>query len=250
MLLRPLLIAIQFLTRCPVRLRQTPAEAEMGQAVLYFPLAGVLIGLVMLLVIKITGLMLAPAWLAAALVLTSWVLCTGGLHLDGLADSVDAWAGGRGDRERTLRIMKDPTCGAMGVIAIVLVLLLKFTALVSLLSADQAWRILIAPVLGRTVLPLLFLSTPYARADGLGAAMAAHLPRKPAIAVIVTTCVAMVLLFGMIGLITVFVGAMLFILLKRKMISVIGGMTGDTAGAAVEMMELMVLLSCALCYRV
>jgi adenosylcobinamide-GDP ribazoletransferase len=67
--------------------------------------------------------------LHAALLLTVWVLLSGGLHLDGLADSADAWLGGFGDRERTLTIMKDPRSGPIAVVVLVLVLLLKFCAL-------------------------------------------------------------------------------------------------------------------------
>ncbi|PWQ89005.1 adenosylcobinamide-GDP ribazoletransferase, partial [Enterococcus faecium] len=70
-----------------------------------------------------------PSPLHAALLLTLWVLLSGALHLDGLADSADAWLGGFGDRERTLRIMKDPRSGPIAVVTLVLVLLLKFCAL-------------------------------------------------------------------------------------------------------------------------
>lgn len=243
MSLRPFLIAVQFLTRFPIRLNQVPSQEEMGQSVLYFPLVGLLIGVLLILIVKITVALHVSVWLSAALVVTSWVLATGGLHLDGLADSVDAWAGGRGDRARTLEIMKDPTCGAMAITAVFLVLLLKVSALTGLVSGPHPWRILIAPILGRAVLPLLFLTTPYVNPVGLGAAMRSCLPRWATVFVITLVCLGLVLGFGFVGLLVLAIGTALYLLLWREMKSVIGGMTGDTAGALVEIMEAVILVS-------
>ena len=187
--LRPLLIALQFLTRLPVPLHGAPLERDIGRSLLYYPLVGLLLG----------GLLVALAWvpvgggegLRAALLLAVWAFASGGLHLDGLADSADAWVGSLGDRERTLLIMKDPNCGPAGVVALALVLLLKFAALQTLL-AHGAWEALVfAPLLARTALPALFLTTPYVRPGGLGEALARYLPRRAALfvvlAVLVTT---------------------------------------------------------------
>jgi len=91
---------------------------------------------------------------AAALTLAATLLLTGAMHEDGLADTADAWVGGHGDRERTLAIMKDPRAGAMAVIAIVTLLLLKLASMESLLSARQWGPVLIAPILGRAAMLL------------------------------------------------------------------------------------------------
>jgi adenosylcobinamide-GDP ribazoletransferase len=120
----------------------------------------------------------APLLLHAALLLTVWVLLSGALHLDGLADSADAWLGGFGDRERTLTIMKDPRSGPIAVVTLVLVLLLKFAALLALIEQQHALALIIVPLLGRSALLGLFLTTPYVRAGGLGQALADHLPRS------------------------------------------------------------------------
>ena len=90
----------------------------------------------------------APLLLHAALLLTAWVLLSGGLHLDGLADSADAWLGGFGDRERTLTIMKDPRSGPIAVVTLGLVLLLKFTALVALIEQHNGAALILAPLIG------------------------------------------------------------------------------------------------------
>jgi adenosylcobinamide-GDP ribazoletransferase len=118
--------------------------------------------------------------LQAALLLALWVLLSGALHLDGLADSADAWLGGFGDRERTLQIMKDPRSGPIAVVTLVLVLLLKFCALWVLVEHGAGGLLVLAPVVGRAAMLGLFLTTPYVRAGGLGAALAEHLPRQAA----------------------------------------------------------------------
>ena len=172
----PLLLAIQFLTQIPVKLKQSYDEREVGASLLYYPLVGLLLG------VLLTGLHRlldgVPVLLHAALLLAAWVLITGALHLDGLADSVDAWLGGIGNRERTLAIMKDPCAGPAAVVAVVLVLLLKFSALASLKQSGDDWALLWPLLLARSAMPLLFLTTPYVRPGGLGAALAQHAPRR------------------------------------------------------------------------
>ncbi|MCO2182521.1 adenosylcobinamide-GDP ribazoletransferase, partial [Pseudomonas aeruginosa] len=125
--LRSLLVALQFLTRLPVRLSAMPTPEQFGRAVLCYPLVGVLIGVVLYAAAR--SLDGTPLLLQAALLLSLWVALSGALHLDGLADMADAWVGGLGDRERTLAIMKDPRSGPVAVVVLVLVLLLKFSAL-------------------------------------------------------------------------------------------------------------------------
>lgn len=238
--LRPLLIALQFLTRLPVPLRGAPLERDIGRSLLYYPLVGLLLG----------SLLVALAWapvgggegLRAAILLAVWAFASGGLHLDGLADSADAWVGGLGDRERTLAIMKDPNCGPAGVVALVLVLLLKFAALQTLL-VHGAWAALVlAPLLGRTALPALFLTTPYVRPGGLGDVLARCLPRRAALLVVLAVLVAT----GIHAWWPVLAALAAFAGLRTLMLRRLGGTTGDTAGALVEIIETVVLVGAAL----
>lgn len=239
----PLLIALQFLTRLPIRLPGMPEPEALGRSLLWYPLVGLGLG----------GVLLAAAWLlsgvfsplAAALLLALWVLASGGLHLDGLADTADAWVGGYGERERTLAIMKDPCCGPIAVASLLLVLLLKFAALWALLESGQWLALLLAPLLGRGALLLLFLGTPYVREGGLGSAMAAHLPRRAGWRVLLAV-VAATLLCGWPGLLALASAALLFALCRRALLQRIGGTTGDTAGALLELLECGVLVMLAL----
>ncbi len=239
-MLQPFLVALQFLTQFPVRFNTELDEQFIGRSILFYPVIGLLIGLVLATLSWLLND--TPPLVASVLLLICWVFITGGLHLDGLADSADAWIGGMGGRERTLTIMKDPNCGPAGVIAIVLLLLLKFATLYTLLMVDN-WAILIlAATLGRTILPLLFLTTPYVRPNGLGSLLAAHMSQRPTIAMVALTAVLIPLVLGINGLWILAVIAGIFLMFRHLMLRRIGGTTGDTAGALVEITETSVLL--------
>ncbi len=233
------LIALQFLTSIPVRLSCPMNPAEQGQSLLFYPLIGGLIGCLL-----ITPLWLVPdrGLLTAALMLTIWVLLTGALHLDGLADSVDAWVGGWGDRERILSIMKDPRCGSMGVMALILVSLLKLAAL-NAASPQAALWIGLTPIVGRTLPLAMLLTTPYVRPGGLGDVMARHLPHHVGWSVIVAVCLLVLALTGPIGLIPLLVVASALVLIRHLGMRLIGGCTGDILGALIEIGETLFLVT-------
>ncbi|MGC5704255.1 adenosylcobinamide-GDP ribazoletransferase [Pseudomonas sp. NFXW11] len=240
----PLWIALQFLSSLPIRLPGMPEPQQMGRSLLFYPLVGLLFGVLLWgLDLLLSG---APLLLHAALLLGAWVWLSGGLHLDGLADSADAWLGGFGDRERTLSIMKDPRSGPIAVVTLVLLLLLKFSALVALIGQQQGVALLLAPVIGRAALLGLFLSTPYVRAGGLGQALADHLPRLAARQVLVLCVLACLLLAGYHGLWAMLLATLLFVWLRQLMMRRLGGTTGDTAGALLELVETVVLVTLAL----
>lgn len=237
----PFWIALQFLSSLPVRLPGMPEPEQLGRSLLFYPVVGLLFG--GLLWLLDTVLLGAPPLLHAALLLTAWVLLSGGLHLDGLADSADAWLGGFGDRDRTLLIMKDPRSGPIAVITLVLVLLLKFAALLALIEQGQTLALLIVPVLGRGALLGLFLTTPYVRAGGLGQALADHLPRRAGWQVLLACALGCVLVAGWAGVWMLVVAASVFIWLRQMMLCRLEGCTGDTAGALLELLEMVVLVA-------
>lgn len=241
--MRAFWLATQFLTRLPTPRVEIDAAAR-GASVLFYPLVGLLIGA--LLVLLHWPLATTDAGLEAALLLLAWALLTGGLHLDGLADSADAWVGSHGDRTRALAIMKDPYSGPAGVAAVVLVLLVKYAALSALLW-ESAWETLVvAPLLGRTALVALLLTTPYVRPDGIGADHAAHLPRIAAALVLVATGVAIIAWLEWDGLWLLAAVAAAIYGLRYLMLRRLGGTTGDTLGASCEIVEAITLVTLAL----
>ena len=244
-MIRPFALALQLLTRLPIPSSSLPLRPEeLGLSVLFFPAVGLIIGA--LLAGLHTALWLIDPGVLAALVLATWVLLTGGLHLDGLADTADAWIGGQGNRDRTLAIMKDPRSGPIAIVAIVLVLLAKFAALQALLASDARVVLLLTPVLGRTVVVLLLITTPYIHSDGLGAPYANNLPRQSCSLLVLLIAAATIAFLDWQG------GALLgglgigFLGLRYWLLTRLGGITGDTLGAACELAETVALLTLVL----
>ncbi|HCE41901.1 MAG: adenosylcobinamide-GDP ribazoletransferase [Alcanivorax sp.] len=236
----PVRLALSLLTRLPVRVATPVDERDQGRSVAWYPAVGLLIGLLLWGLAAL--LASAPAWPVAVLVLAVWVGLTGALHLDGLADSADAWLGGYGDRVRTLAIMKDPYCGPAGVVAVVLVLLAKAAALAVLIPVAPL-ALLAAPLLARAACAGLFLALPYVREQGLGSG-AARRPARRAVSGAILAAVVLVVLLGQ-GPAVLVAGAVFAggaALMRRRL----GGFTGDTAGALVETVEAVVLLVAAL----
>ncbi|SFL98013.1 adenosylcobinamide-GDP ribazoletransferase [Nitrosomonas communis] len=243
-MIKPFLVALQFLTRLPVPLFSLPSEKTVGYSLLFYPLVGLMIGTLLIAL----GWLLrdAPPLVVAALLLTGWIALTGGLHLDGLADSADAWVGGMGDTEKTLAIMKDPNCGPAGVMALLLVLLLKFVTLHSLFIAQNWMVLLYATTLARTLIPLLFLTTPYVRRHGLGVPLVTFQPRELSIYVVTATPLVLLLITGLDYFWLILTTILTFLVLRFMMMQRIRGTTGDTAGALIEITETNVLLTAAL----
>jgi len=234
--MRSLLAALGFLTRVPVPAWAFDDIEASNASLVWYPVVGLLVGGVL------SGLAwlghAVPPLLAAALLLLVWVGLTGALHLDGLADSADAWVGGLGDRERTLAIMKDPRSGPMGVTAVVLVLLVKFAALASMPLAGTA--IWLAPMLARAAITAAFLCTPYVRNQGLGSAQA-RAPRL-ASAASVLAAVAVAACSGRRGVRALLAVLVVFACWRFACTRRLGGMTGDTLGALTELAEAAVLV--------
>jgi cobalamin 5'-phosphate synthase/cobalamin synthase len=242
--LNRLLVAVAFLTRLPVPIPSASGGADVGRASLFFPAVGLLVGgleagAAFLLLKRL------PDGVVAVLVVALGVLVTGALHLDGLADTADGFGGGK-DREHALRIMRDHSVGAYGASAIALSLALKI-AIVSTLTMfgtpGLLW-IALAPALGRWAPVLLGRALPYARAEGglgqsvTGGATGA-LELGGATILAVGAAAGLAGLNGAIAVAGAALATLLFGLLCRRKI---GGVTGDTLGASVELVEAVVLL--------
>nr|WP_242519064.1 adenosylcobinamide-GDP ribazoletransferase [Halochromatium roseum] len=255
----PCWVAMRFLTRFPLPVASdaSPLDVDpvtLGRSALCYPLVGLLLGASLLLLwLGVSSLPAgAPPLATAALLLACWVWSTGGLHLDGLGDCADAWVGGLDSRERTLKILKDPLTGSMGVVVLVLILLVKFAALASLpLGLAGALVLLLTPALARAQLLALPLTTVSARPDGLGAALQQRLPRRGASLVLALSGLLALLLFAIaghwaLGVALVVTAGLLLFVWRRSMLERLGGFTGDTAGALVELTEAGLLLMAVL----
>ncbi|OTG80372.1 adenosylcobinamide-GDP ribazoletransferase [Acinetobacter sp. ANC 4648] len=234
------LIALQFLTTFPIQLKVMPSQQQNAQSLLWYPVVGLIIGLILFALA--TLLHALPVILLASIILIIWIWLTGGLHLDGLADTADAWVGGFGDKERTLKIMKDPACGPIGVLSLIIVCLMKWSAIYVLLEKQLYTTLLLFPVLARVAPLFLFLTTTYVREKGLGSSIAEFIPKIGA-SLIFSLCLITSAYFAWIGVLTGLIFLATLSYLRYKFIQRIGGITGDTIGASIEITEAVSLLS-------
>jgi len=239
---RPLRAAFAFLTRLPGGSATT--EEELARSVLFFPVVGLALGLGCAGVGWLHLVRLAPASIVAGAVVVFLALVTGGLHLDGVADLFDGLAGGRGDRERTLRIMRDSRVGAAGALALVLVVLLQLAALRELLERRALLPLVAFPLVARwAVIPQLAFFR-YARAAGLGRVFQGRVALTPLAAEsILLVTWSLRLGHGLVVQLAAALGVSLGLGLWLQ--HRLGGLTGDIYGATISLCETATLLVAA-----
>ena len=245
---RALACAMQFLTRIPLSTRTLFDNKDYANSLAWYPVIGLILGgLVWLSGVALTEL--SSTSLAAALVLAVWVLLTGALHLDGVADCADAWVGGFGDREKTFQILKDPRSGPIAVVVLLLGLFVKWAALEVLLGSDH-WSIIgLIPLLARGAMPYIFWRLDYASASGLGSALVEELSRQRIlISLLVVALTVALSLAAELDILLLFavVSLLIYLWWKRASYQKLGGFNGDCAGALVEFLELGLLLGLAI----
>jgi len=238
--LNSFLLALRFLTVIPLGSHGEVGEGDIKASVAYFPVVGLVQGLILVIVYYVFrgvfGGLLLSALVASVLALTN-----GGFHLDGFMDTIDGLAGGH-DRDSRLEIMRDSHAGAVGVVFTVFLIIIKVTALSSISAGAMGAAVFLLPVGGRwSTVPLAVLSG-YARpGGGLGKAVTGAGARELAVA----TAITLALMFYFTGL-WVFIilvglgGAACLISMFFR--SRLGGVTGDVFGFQAEVSEVLFLL--------
>jgi adenosylcobinamide-GDP ribazoletransferase len=237
------LVALQFLTTIPLPGQREASPERLGHATTFFPVVGLIIGLILAGVNLLLSLIL-PSAVVNALLIVVLVIITGAMHLDGFVDTCDGIAGHKTVEDRW-RVMRDSRAGAFGIVGAVLLLIVKYVSLNSVPPVFMMATLLFVPVVSRWAMVYAIFAYPYARPSGLGTAFKQNTRWSGfTIATIITLAVAVVLfpLFSLIGLLVTFgvwiVTALLAVYLKYKF----SGLTGDTYGAINEVAEVMVLL--------
>ncbi|WP_413874682.1 adenosylcobinamide-GDP ribazoletransferase [Albidovulum sp.] len=228
-------LAFLLLTRLPVR--PIPGEAPaMAASSWAWPIVGLVVGGISALVCLLALALGLPPAMAAILALAAAVLVTGGMHEDGLADLADGFGGGR-TRERKLEIMRDSRIGSYGVIALVLALGFRATAIVALIGGGGSVFTLAALAAGsRAVLPAAIALMPAARGDGLGRAAAGIDPVPARAAAAIGFLCLMPLGIGT-AVVTAAAIAFAALVVARLAMRQIGGQTGDVLGAMQHLAE-------------
>ncbi len=236
---RGLLVAINFLTIAPPGVMEKATREDIKSSIPFFPVVGLFIGL-FLYVIYLIFVNLFPLFLTDSLVVLLWVLITGALHLDGVADTIDGFYAGR-TKEEILKIMKDPHTGAMGTIGVVLFILLKFAGIHSLPPEIKPGSLLLVPAIARGIILIPAFFLPYARDEGTGRDFVEGVKGWH----LIILCILIILFlmpFGKKGLLLLsanIVVVFLFGIYCRKKLN---GVTGDCLGFLCETTEIVSLI--------
>jgi adenosylcobinamide-GDP ribazoletransferase len=218
------------------------SPAAVGRSAIFFPVIGLMLGSILVLVNFLLD-PFASAGLLSVILVTLLTLATGGLHLDGLGDTFDGLGAG-GDRDRVLSVMDDSHTGVFGLIAIVLVLLLKVHALESM-DVDRWRALLVAPILGRWAMVLLAYRSKAAKA-GLGSNLIDHLQTKHFLLATLLTLLLVAAIWRRNGIVMMAWVAIFTTASKNYFHRRLGGVTGDIFGAIGELSETSVVVLLAL----
>ncbi|MFA4916881.1 MAG: adenosylcobinamide-GDP ribazoletransferase [Syntrophales bacterium] len=236
------LIALQFLTIIRVSKCLDITGEKLGGSMAFFPLVGLLIGLILISVKYFFGLLLSP-FLTDIFIVTALVIITGALHLDGFADTVDGLAGGT-DREKALAIMRDSRIGSFAVVGLILLLILKIFALWEVPEEIKNRALLLMPVMGRWSTVQLAFGFNYARSNsGTGQAFTSFAGKREYVVATLITAGITLSLFQLKGLIILLFIAGLTLLFGLFFRRRLGGVTGDIMGASCEISEVVTLLA-------
>lgn len=233
--------AIAFLTIFPVAGNVQMDNQRLGRSMGLFPAVGLLLGLGLVACNWLLAPLLPRAVLDCLLILLL-ILATGALHLDGVADMIDGLAASR-DRDTSLRVMKDSRVGAMGVVGLVMLLLLKYLSLYHVPLELKNATLLLLPMAGRWCQVFLSRCSTYIRAEGgTGAAFVDQIGNAELLRASLTILLVVLVLFSFKGVLLAALLLLFAALLRYYFNRRLGGVTGDVLGAATELMEVFSLL--------
>jgi adenosylcobinamide-GDP ribazoletransferase len=249
--MRRFLSAVSFLSVIPAGPGGAFDPRLLSRSLAFFSIVGGLFGGVLALFAAALLRFLSPL-VSAVLTVAAWTAFSGALHLDGLADTADAFGGSR-DRKRRLAIMKDSRIGTFGAVAVCLILLVKTVLLaelgggggraLSILFGGLPSALVLSPVIGRTVMAAAIALFPSAKITGLGSAFKAHCRAVDVVVCALIAAAIAVVFRGVWGL-ALFAGVGAAGLLAAAGLSRgLGGLTGDSYGALCEGSEVLSLLA-------
>lgn len=245
--MNPFYQAVAFLTRLPVPPHR-PTAQDWERSVAYYPLVGALMGL-LLWGANLVLVRFFPQPLAAVLALVFWIYLSGGLHLDGWMDLADGLGSNR-PRERILEIMKDSRVGAMGVVAAIALLFVKWGALSAIQQENQVAWLVVPPLVARYLLVVAIWFWPYITANGLATGLRKGLTKTKVLIGFLFAIGVTAGFFGWVGLLVLLAGMLAAVLFIQRVASRLGGLTGDCYGALVEWTEAVLVVFIVLAGRV
>ncbi len=256
MMMRRFLIALQFLTRFPLKIEPAPSIEEIGRSMTCFPAAGLCLGVYLVALNSVLSCFLPPLVVDILLIL-GLVLASGAMHMDGLADMVDGFYAGNalpsGDarKRRILEVMKDSHVGVMGALAVFFVLALKIFCIHSLPPDAKNSLLLLTPCLSRWYMVWAAATSNYARKTasnpsrncvGLGETFTHFITPDELKTASALPCLSALFILKFNGVILLILTLISLYMLIKYIRRGIDGMTGDTLGALNEIMETLVLV--------
>lgn len=239
--MRRFIVALQFLTIISYDKDLKIAEEDLGKSMLYFPLVGLFIGACLVFLNQVLSSLL-PLNVVNGLIITFLVLFSGSMHLDALSDTIDGVAS-VGNKTEKLRIMKEGNIGAMGVVGIIIILMLKYLTLNALPQNLKCQSLLIMPMMARwSQVTVAYISNYAGLKKGLGFPFTTHVTL---FIFILTTLVAFLfsyLLFLEKGILIAGLILLMCFPYRRFFKRTLGGVTGDILGAISEIVEVTVLI--------
>jgi adenosylcobinamide-GDP ribazoletransferase len=241
------LLALQFLTTLPLKISGV-TERKIAYSIIYFPLVGLVIGLALLGLNNFLSTFNFSALALNIILVVALVIITGGMHLDGLADTFDAILSHK-SKDEMLAIMRDPRIGTMGALSLICVILLKIGLLNSVGPAFKAPALLSMCFLSRWSAALLMFSFPCARKDGLAGVFMRNISLRAIIICAGLTIILTFAVWSMPGIILSLLVSLCAYLIAKNIGRKVGGITGDTLGAVIEITEVVVLFCTLLIER-
>ncbi|MBU0701288.1 adenosylcobinamide-GDP ribazoletransferase [bacterium] len=236
------IIALQFLTRLTINPNIEVTEKGLGKSVIFFPVIGCILGCILIIASLFFSKILCLSPLTANLLTVTiliWLTC--GLHLDGLADTIDGLSGAR-EKEKILFIMRDSCVGVMGVLSLICILSMKVCFLGEIQPEFKNQALLLMPLMGRWGIVIACCLGTYARENGKARAFIAQTGIKELVLSTIFTIGVTFALIGWKGMLLTFIIPLFILIWIRYLIIKIGGVTGDTLGACCECSEVLVLI--------
>jgi adenosylcobinamide-GDP ribazoletransferase len=240
--MKSFLLALQFLTIVRIQKNADYLSGHFLSSLRWFFLIGLLIGAVQWIFCWIALKFYFPFDVLAPLLVIIGIVTSGGLHLDGVADTADGFGAGN-DRESVLRIMKDDRTGVFGIAAIFLTLYLKILAFTHAAKWESLDVVLIAPMLSRGLVAVTCTIFPYARAVGTGKAFAGGSFFKHALLPLLFCGMTAAYFLKAKGLYLFGIAIFITFLFDFYCYGRIRGFTGDTLGAQIEFCEIITLFA-------
>lgn len=230
---------MQFLTRIPLPVKIKFDEKKFGKSMVLSPVAGLIIGIILGFVYYFAR-MTEKNIFAAVIVVAAEIIITGGLHLDGLADTFDGIFSNR-PKDKILEIMKDSRIGTNGTIALILVILCKTALLISISSMNLFYYLFALPAISRMNILWAAGTSEYAAKDGMGKSVVQSTGSREIIIATVITCAISAIFLRWAAFLAVPAAIAFSYLFCAYVKKKIGGITGDILGAVIELTEIVVL---------